>query len=1147
MNDMREIVDDLVAADAQARAAALDPSRSFIVQAPAGSGKTELLIQRYLRLLATVEQPEEVVAMTFTRKAAGEMRERVLKALAGVKSPAPKLAHERLTWTLARDLLAHSKKRGWALDAHSSRLAIQTIDAWCMRLTRNAPLASGLGLIGGVADDTTALYAETARRLVFGKPTPESCVRLLSHLDNQADRLIDLIAGMLAQRDQWLPWLVQAQKQADLRDVVQRNWRAIGDAIIARADGVLPPVAKPRMLAMLAYARDNLIAATPSLAGEWPTTLTAWPAPSCDDAAHWQRLIELILTKTGTLRKQISTEAGFPAPSAATGAEKMQRQRIKGEMGELLDTLRATPGCADAWKQLHRMPDFAYTDAQWDVVEALLEALPLAAAQLRVVFAENDVTDFTELSLGALQVLGDESAPSDVLLAYDQKIRHLLVDEFQDTSLTQFALVSKLTSGWSQGDGRTLFAVGDPMQSVYRFRGAEVGLFLDSRETGIGDVRLQPLQLRVNFRSKAPLVEWVNDVFGRVLPDDEVPDEGVTRFVSAVTPERQRALDWQPAVRLHGVLDEREQGRRVVELIRTAQAERPNETIAILVRTRNHLRDVIPALRDAGIAWQAVDIDPLASKQSVIDCMALTHALLEAADRLAWLAILRAPWCGLTLADLTRLVAGVPSTSAVLSLLCDQNAWSALSDDGRARLARCAPILVHASDRVSRGDLGAIEAAWLRLGGPATLSSDDDLADVERYWRLLSEHARVPAFDWQVFVAAIDVLFGEPPIAETGTHPVQIMTMHKAKGLEFGTVIAPGLAQPPGGGDPPLLRWRATRSSDGQRRLLVAPIQKQGDREGDSQYEYLRRRANAEERHELGRLLYVTATRAQHALHWLAVVPPASPNPFAVNDFTPRVETSLALMWEALGNEWPRPEIPPGDGAANDPFRDRMPTQRLCRLPADWRPPALFDVGAATETDAARDAAEADDQSPPFDWAEDTARAVGIVAHDYLRRIATDGLPKWSAERVARMDASMRVALAEEGVPPDELDDALDRVRRAVSNTLASARAGWLFDRNHVDARSEYAVTTWDGDRLLRIVVDRTFIDGAGVRWIIDFKTSLHRGADLHAFLDREVERHRPQLESYARAWSRLDPRPIKVGVYWPLHDEWREWSPVTI
>ncbi|MFS8087026.1 MAG: UvrD-helicase domain-containing protein, partial [Acidobacteriota bacterium] len=231
-------------ADQAARAAALDPTRSFIVQAPAGSGKTELLIQRYLRLLTTVERPEEVVAMTFTRKAAGEMKERVLKALAGAKLPAPDTAHQRLTWTLARELAAHAVRCGWELEAHPTRLAIQTIDAWCAKLTRAAPLSAGLGLISGVAEDAAALYAEAARRTVLSQPLAIPIARLLGHLDNRIDRLIDLIAGMLGHRDQWLPWLVYAARQTDLREELERNWRAVIEHELAAADSAFPGALK---------------------------------------------------------------------------------------------------------------------------------------------------------------------------------------------------------------------------------------------------------------------------------------------------------------------------------------------------------------------------------------------------------------------------------------------------------------------------------------------------------------------------------------------------------------------------------------------------------------------------------------------------------------------------------------------------------------------------------------------------------------------------------------------------------------------------------------------------------------------------------------------------------------------------------------
>jgi ATP-dependent exoDNAse (exonuclease V) beta subunit len=1135
----------LRAADKEARAAALDPTRSFIVQAPAGSGKTELLIQRYLRLLATVERPEEVVAMTFTRKAAGEMKERVLKALAGAKLPAPDTAHHRLTWTLARELAAHAARCDWELGAHPSRLAIQTIDAWCAKLTRAAPLSAGLGLISGVAEDAAALYAEAARRTVLEQPLSAPIARLLAHLDNRIDRLIGLIAGMLAHRDQWLPWLVYAARQADLREELERNWHAVIEHELAAAESVFPDALKQPIIDLMAYAQENLAAggkASPASAVPVPPVI--WPETASACSAQWGHIASFLLTKNGAPRKQVTATQGFPPPSGAKGEEKIRREHYKGAMDDVLAALRTTPDWVDAWARLQHLPTASYTAVQWEAVAALLEALPLAVAQLRLVFAENDRTDFVDVALGALQVLGDASAPGDLLLAYDQRIAHVLVDEFQDTSLAQFGLIARLTAGWSEGDGRTLFAVGDPMQSVYRFRGAEVGLFLDAQQNGMNGMPLQPLCLRVNFRSRAPLVEWVNRVFEQVLPEVDRPEEGAASFVSAAAAaddEGERGdkggiggegADGGEAVgvRLHAAADAAAQGETVVDLVRQARSAKPRASIAILVRARGHLRDIIPALRGAGLAWQAVDIDPLAAKQPIIDCLALAHALLEPADRLAWLAVLRAPWCGLTLADLTGLVDGL-GEEPVLTRLRSADAWQSLSPDGQSRLQRCAPILADAAARAARGPLAqAAEPAWLRLGGPATLADIADVGDSERFWRLLTEHSAQPAFDWSAFESAVDRLFGES-IAATNAGPVlQIMTMHRAKGLEFDTVIVPGLTQGTGRSDPPLLRWRAGRTPSGNRTLLLAPIQEPGPA-SDTQYAYLHRRSQAEERHELARLLYVAATRAKLALHWIAVMPSAG------NEYQPPANSALGLLWPALAAEWPRP-LP--SAMSGVPSAHAGPPQSLRRLPSAWLPPLLTDPRLATPADFERAARPA----VVYDWAQDMARAVGVVVHECLRRIGGEGLAGWDAARLERAAALWRVALAEEGVPPEEIDDALERVERAVATSLDDPRGRWLFAPDHADARSEFALTTIEDGQLQRIVVDRTFVDGDGVRWIVDFKTSLHRGTDLERFLDNEVERHREQLERYARIWMKIEQRPVRLGLYWPLHGGWRDWSP---
>ena len=125
---------------------------------------------------------------------------------------------------------------------------------------------------------------------------------------------------------------------------------------------------------------------------------------------------------------------------------------------------------------------------EWKVLKSTLLLLPDMAETLRSVFSEQGKTDFTEISLTARKALGNEDDPTDLLLHLDYKIQHILVDEYQDISFKQYDLLMKLTAGWIPGDGRTMFIVGDPMQSIYRFRDAEVGLFLKTKNEGLGQI-----------------------------------------------------------------------------------------------------------------------------------------------------------------------------------------------------------------------------------------------------------------------------------------------------------------------------------------------------------------------------------------------------------------------------------------------------------------------------------------------------------------------------------------------------------------------------------------------------------------------------------------------------------------------------------
>ena len=261
------------------------------------------------------------------------------------------------------------------------------------------------------------------------------------------------------------------------------------------------------------------------------------------------------------------------------------------------------------------LPPPAYSDTQWEVVEALTGLLPVAVAQLELLFRERGQVDFTAVAQAAVRALGPEDEPTDLALALDYRVRHLLVDEFQDTSQSQYELLARLTSGWQPGDGRTLFVVGDPMQSIYRFREAEVALYLRARREGIGAVRLEPLTLKLNFRSQAALVAWVNRTFRALLPEQEDLGSGAVPF--SASEEGQPALPG-PAVTVHPLLtrDRDAEALLVARLVQAARAEGASHRIAILVRSRGHLASIVPALKQAGLRFQAIEIEALGHRPS---------------------------------------------------------------------------------------------------------------------------------------------------------------------------------------------------------------------------------------------------------------------------------------------------------------------------------------------------------------------------------------------------------------------------------------------------------------------------------------------------------------------------------------------------
>ncbi|MBM3815060.1 MAG: DNA helicase UvrD, partial [Acidimicrobiia bacterium] len=763
-------------ADQVQRRLALEPGRSFIVQAPAGSGKTELLIQRYLVLLEGVAQPESILAITFTRKAAAEMRSRILQAMRRAGSEAePETANEALTWRLARAALEQDRRHGWQLERNPSRLRIQTIDALCVSITGRMPWLARFGAMPEIVEQAKALYEEAARATLYlleGEDQYAASVeRLVAHLDNKAGVAQYLLAGLLDRRDQWLRHLAAGDDPAAWRREMERLLERAGRICVEKLRDLFPEELVEETLTLARYAAGNL----QEDAGVPESGLP-------EDVEGWRAVAQLLITQDGKgWRKQVTKRQGFPT----TNRGMIQR------FYSVRDELDKVEGLFEAFRELRYAPPPHYEDQQWELMEDLLEVLPAAAAQLKVVFQRRGAVDFTELTHAALRALGEEGEPTDLAFSLGHRVEHILVDEMQDTSHSQVRLLTMLTAAWEPGDGRTLFLVGDPMQSIYRFREAEVGLFVRMCAEGLPALPLERLQLSANFRSDAELVDWVNQSFAGIFPAAADFSSGAVPYNASVA---FRPAAGAEAVTIHTQAsdDADAEARLVAELVEKSAGG----TTAILVRARGHLPPIVEELKRRGIAYRAVEIDPLTTRPVIRDLLALTRAILHPGDRTAWLAILRAPWCGLTLEQLHRLAAD--DAKAIM--------WDRITPSTPA-LARFHKAMAGALSRVRRQRLrSSVERAWIELGGPACLGGEIEYQEAKRYFeKLESMEQGGEVDDFARLEAALEELHAAPDAGAPET--LEIMTIHKAKGLEFDTVIVPGLARETQSGEGGLLHW----------------------------------------------------------------------------------------------------------------------------------------------------------------------------------------------------------------------------------------------------------------------------------------------------------------------------------------------------
>ncbi|GKT12967.1 MAG: ATP-dependent helicase/nuclease subunit A [Thiomicrorhabdus sp.] len=1187
--------------DGESRFSAINPFQSFIVQAPAGSGKTALLTQRFLALLSQVDQPEQIVAMTFTKKAAAEMRDRIMGALkTGLLKEPPEQLNDRNTWQLAKAALKKDTEQSWSLLENPNRLRIKTIDGLNSYLVGQMPLLSKMGAQSQISHNVDPAYKEAVHLTLKTPQLEDAVARLLGLVNGRFNRAESLLMNMLKKRDQWMGSLLGFTGD-EARTYLEASIQNIVEDELVQQMAVLSHV-RPFLeeaCEIANYAAQNDQEQLEALCGAWPLS------DSIGDISLWRVLADWLLTKDSKgIRKTVNKNNGFIAG-------KGEAKERKDQFLNVLASLRENPqskAILEALVILKSLPDPHYTDEQWADLQWLIQLLRVSAAYLKVVFQSTGQADFIEIAQAASQALGSELEPTDLAQQLDYQVRHLLVDEFQDTSSEQYALITKLIAGWQKGDGRTLFIVGDPMQSIYRFREAEVGNFLKAWQGKVGQVALTPVNLQVNFRSSQGLVDWVNSQFRKVLPRENNIEKGAVTYSDS----KAFSTDDTPAVSGHWAINRSHEteAEEVVELIKSRLSDFTDgdgKSIALLGRTRSSLIGIARLLKQQGIGFRAVDLEALNERQEVQDGLALSRALLHLSDRAAWIALLRSPLVGLSLNDLYVVMGDRPYDSVWACLMSleshldgaisgaidkvvddiidpppvrnNQSLQNSLSQEGLSRLERVIPVLQQAISRLGSLPFSTlVRETWLQLDGPQTVENHLGLENVDVFCHTLAE-LDGEALDFQQLETLMDALFARADSAPASQR-IELMTMHKSKGLEFDTVILPGLGRKPRADDTELVSWFQFMAEDEQtggalEQLVIAPIAQKG--QSASRLSQLLKRFEAEKQtYELGRLLYVAATRAKQQLHLFGKVDLKESDDLE-REIYPVNNSMLSALWPCVSTEFsalekafeyaeesaPSRGTRAGGGQDSDDQRcwpkvSRLPLARegvVQLLESAEKLGNEIAASSALVSSDLMDDSEFLSADPEFAADLDSAEngllvshlallntSVGNLVHAVFEQMVDEGLSDWDSTKLTERLPFYQQWFTQQGLKEPDLSTAMQRTERSISNAIQNPTLLWALGGGFAISDVEFPLTSIDEHGLVsNHIVDRTLVDEKGIRWIIDYKTSVYEGDDIAGFIKKQVDSYQPQLARYGKLFALLEDRPQKWVIYFSYIDQWVE------
>jgi ATP-dependent helicase/nuclease subunit A len=831
----------IVDPDRRARDFAVDPRHNVVLEASAGTGKTSVLVWRYINLLKAGVEPGNILAITFTRKAAAEMRERIIREL---KEAAARSELDKARWNNVRERLGE--------------ITISTIDAFCLSLLREFPLEADLDPGFEMADETEVprLVEESldrSLRIFAGLARTEPDVALvLAQLGVSRTRegLASLLERRLVAWSALNRFLAHGPADLTAEVVCRRAATALQDALRAVPGGLSRfladgPIDHPRYRLLI---RDLNRLADLERAGDAQIRGALERA-----AAHF-------LTAEGKARKSgaippYKGERDYPS------AEASKRHRAAA--------FQVAPHVENVLVSFTR-------DLNVVLARGIKRMFAIALAQYRKALEDRSILDFSDVLQRALDLLRQMDEFSQSRFRLESRYHHVLVDEFQDTSRAQWELVSLLIQSWGEGLGLatqpSIFIVGDRKQSIYRFRDAEVAVLQEAGRyiEGLRPAGSPKRSISRSFRAVPELLEFVNELFGEMSQPGTRPDEFTytesDRFPVDLSADRLRgpvlglAVADDPDACAAAVAHEISRILRD-ETVRDRQTGVPRQArpgdIAILFRSRTSHREFEHELELRGIPTYVYKGLGFFDADEIKDVSSLIRYLADPGSDLRAASFLRSRFVRLSDGGLARLG---PKLAAAITDPQPPEALAALDDEDRHVLqhlrARAGAWLAQV-DRVPPADL--IEAILpatsyaYELRGPRRPQAWENLKKMRGLIRRIQNRGYATLARIADHIDSLTAGDESNAVIEA-LDAVNLMTVHASKGLEFPIVFVVNLAR--GASGPPRPVRIVVDGEGGEPSVSIGPFVSETD-------ELERER----EKQETRRLLYVAMTRARDRLY----------------------------------------------------------------------------------------------------------------------------------------------------------------------------------------------------------------------------------------------------------------------------------------